>query len=84
MGVNYISEASGVDSLKNAMGYSQWVKIAIPGGSGWVDVCTNNIMTYSEAELPDWAGWSLIDDDASSDSQCNSKIIKKLYAEKKE
>ncbi|MEG5627196.1 DUF3289 family protein [Enterobacter hormaechei] len=83
VGVNYISEASGVDSLKNAMGYSQWVKIAIPGGSGWVDVCTNNIMTYSEAELPDWAGWSLIDDDASSDSQCNSKIIKKLYAEKK-
>ncbi|EHN8829150.1 TPA: DUF3289 family protein [Enterobacter bugandensis] len=83
VGVNYISEASGVDFLKNAMGYSHWVKIALPGGSGWVDVCTDNIMTYSEAELPDWAGWSLIDDDASSDSQCNSKIIKKLYAEKK-
>jgi uncharacterized protein (TIGR03034 family) len=80
--VNYISEASGVDSPKNIRGYSKWVKVAIPGGSGWVDVCTNNIMTYSEAELPDWAGWSLIDDDVSSDSQCNSKIIKKLLAEK--
>ena len=83
VGVNYISEASGGDFLKNAMGYSHWVKIPIPGGSGWVDVCTDNIMSYSEAELPDWAGWSLIDDDTSSDSQCNSKIIKKLYAEKK-
>lgn len=80
--VNYISEASGIDSLKNVTGYSQWVKVALPDGSGWVDVCADNIMTYSEAELPDWAGWSLIDDDTSSDSQCNSQIIKKLYAEK--
>ncbi|EOW6772976.1 DUF3289 family protein [Cronobacter muytjensii] len=79
--VNYISETSGFNSIKNVRGYSKWVKVAIPEGSGWVDVCTDNIMTYSEAELPDWAGWSLIDDDASSDSQCNSKIIKKLYAE---
>lgn len=79
MAVNYISEASGVDPLKNIRGYSQWVKVAIPGGSGWVDVCTDNIMTYSEADLPDWAGWSLIDDDGSNDSQCNSKKVKKLY-----
>lgn len=80
--VNYISEPSGIDSWKNVRGYSQWVKVALPDGSGWVDVCTDNIMTYSEAELPDWAGWALIDDDTSSDSQCNSQIIKKLYAEK--
>ncbi|MCU3987074.1 DUF3289 family protein [Enterobacter mori] len=79
--VNYISETSGVNSKKNVRGYSQWVKVAIPEGGGWVDVCTDNIMTYSEAELPDWAGWSLIDDDVSSDSQCNSKTIKKLHAE---
>lgn len=79
--VNYTSEASDIYPLKNARGYSQWVKVAIPGGSGWVDVRNDNIMTYSEAELPDWAGWSLIDDDVSSDSQCNSKTIKKLHTE---
>ncbi|MCT9846343.1 DUF3289 family protein [Leclercia adecarboxylata ATCC 23216 = NBRC 102595] len=79
--VNYTSEASDIYPLKNARGYSQWVKVAIPGGNGWVDVCNDNIMTYSEAELPDWAGWSLIDDDVSSDSQCNSTIIKKLHTE---
>lgn len=76
--VNYISEAAGSDPLKKSKEYSHWVKVVTPVGSGWVDVCADNIMTYSDAELPDWAGWSLIDDDTSSDSQCNSQVIKKL------
>ncbi|SUG16556.1 Uncharacterised protein [Salmonella enterica subsp. arizonae] len=58
------------------------MKVATPAGSGWVDVCADNIMKYSDAELPDWAGWSLIDDDTSSDSQCNSEVIKKLQEAK--
>jgi len=80
--VNDISEAAGIAPLKNAREHSHWVKIATPVGDGWVDVCADNIMTYSDAELPDWAGWSLIDDDISSDSQCNSEVIKKLRASK--
>lgn len=80
--VNYISEAAGADPLKKSKEYSHWVKVATPAGSGWVDVCADNIMKYSDAELPDWAGWSLIDDDTSSDSQCNSGVIKKLQEAK--
>ncbi|EEH8832056.1 DUF3289 family protein [Salmonella enterica] len=80
--VNYISEAAGIDPLKKSKEYSHWVKVATPAGSGWVDVCADNIMKYSDAELPDWAGWSLIDDDTSSDSQCNSEVIKKLQEAK--
>ncbi|EAN1751347.1 DUF3289 family protein [Salmonella enterica] len=80
--VNYISEAAGADPLKKSKEYSHWVKVATPAGSGWVDVCADNIMKYSDAELPDWAGWSLIDDDTSSDSQCNSEVIKKLQEAK--
>ncbi|ELD4946141.1 DUF3289 family protein [Salmonella enterica] len=80
--VNYISEAAAADPLKKSKEYSHWVKVATPAGSGWVDVCADNIMKYSDAELPDWAGWSLIDEDTSSDSQCNSGVIKKLQEAK--
>ncbi|TDN54826.1 uncharacterized protein (TIGR03034 family) [Buttiauxella sp. JUb87] len=79
--VNYICEPQGIDLLKNNNGYSHWVKVAIPGSSGWVNVSDNKILTYSEADLPDWAGWMLVDDDVTVDSQCNSGIIKQLQSE---
>lgn len=72
--VNYICEPSVLQ--KNMQRYSEWVKIAISGGTGWVDVASATVKTYSDCDLPDWVGWTIVDDDHSVDSQCNSKIIK--------
>ncbi|AHB68973.1 DUF3289 family protein [Cronobacter malonaticus] len=57
--------------------YSEWVKVIYPGGEGWVDVSSPKIKTWTDADFPDWAGWILVDDDLTPDSQCNSKIVKK-------
>ena len=35
------------------------------------------IGVYSDADFPPWAGWSLIDDNATSDSRCDSPSIKR-------
>ncbi len=62
-------------SVKGTKTWSEWVRVAINGQMGWIDVSLETINTYTDADLPDWEGWSIIDDDPTADSQCNSKII---------
>jgi len=68
--------------------FGHWRKVATPDGIGWINLnaprnegyygATPNagISVYSDADFPHWAGWSLIDDDATSDSLCESPTIK--------
>ncbi len=68
--------------------FGHWRKIAIPEGTGWINLNTPGnegyygatpyagISVYSDADFPHWAGWSLIDDDATPDSLCESPTIK--------
>ena len=73
--VNYICEpAPAVIGYKT---YSEWIRVVFPGGEGWVDVCSPAVNTWTDGDFPDWAGWILVDDDSTVDSQCNSEIIKR-------
>ncbi|AXE35453.1 M23 family metallopeptidase [Chromobacterium phragmitis] len=54
-----------------------WHKVNYPGGQGWVDLNAAAIKKFSDADFPHWSGWSLIDDDPTPDSQCNSPALEK-------
>ncbi|KAB8312826.1 M23 family peptidase [Erwinia endophytica] len=55
-----------------------WMTVNYPGGKGVVNLADPSIKKFSDADFPHWTGWQLIDDDADTNSQCNSAIIKKL------
>ncbi|STQ43002.1 Protein of uncharacterised function (DUF3289) [Ewingella americana] len=42
-----------------------------------MDVSSPTVNAWTDADFPDWAGWALIDDDATPDGQCNSATVKK-------
>ncbi|MBY0444857.1 MAG: M23 family metallopeptidase [Burkholderiales bacterium] len=52
-----------------------WRKVNYPAGQGWVNLNATSIKKYSDADFPHWMGWSLIADDATPDSQCNSPVL---------
>jgi predicted chitinase len=53
-----------------------WRRISYPGGTGWVNLGAAAIRKFSDADLPDWCGWSLIDDAADGDSRCDSATVR--------
>ncbi|MDT8891168.1 M23 family peptidase [Enterobacter cloacae] len=55
-----------------------WMTVNYPGGKGVVNLADANIKKFSDADFPHWTGWQLVDEDADSNSQCNSPIIRKL------
>ncbi|MEX1841031.1 M23 family metallopeptidase [Enterobacter cloacae] len=55
-----------------------WMTVNYPGGKGMVNLADANIKKFSDADFPHWTGWQLVDDDADSNSQCSSAIIRKL------
>lgn len=72
--VNYICEPT--PAVSGHKTYSEWIRIAYPGGEGWVDISSPAVNAWTDADFPDWAGWTLVDDDTTPDSQCNSEIVK--------
>lgn len=72
--VDYICEPT--PAVSGHKTYSEWVRVAYPGGEGWVDVSSPTVNTWTDADFPDWAGWALVDDDTTADGQCNSAIVK--------
>lgn len=54
-----------------------WITVSYPGGKGVVNLADPNIKKFSDADFPHWTGWQLVDDDADSNSQCSSAIIRK-------
>lgn len=73
--VDYICEPTAAVSGHET--YSEWVRVAYPGGEGWVDVSYPAVKTWTDADFPDWAGWTLVDDDTTPEGQCNSATVKK-------
>lgn len=76
--VDYICEPT--PAISGYKTYSEWIRVAYPGGEGWVDVSSPTINTWTDADFPDWVGWTLVDDDSTPDSQCNSAMVKKALA----
>jgi predicted chitinase len=52
-----------------------WREIHYPGGRGWVNLNASGTSKFSEADFPQWCGWSIIDDAGDSDSRCDSQLI---------
>lgn len=77
--VRHIVEPSA--SVKWVKTWSEWVRVAVNGQEGWIDVSSVEVESYTDADLPDWDGWSIVDDDPTPDSQCNSTKIEKWLAE---
>jgi predicted chitinase len=58
--------------------FNHWRQVTTPDGTGWINLSANEgIHGYSDADFPDWAGWSFIQDDALTTSHCDSPTIKK-------
>lgn len=54
-----------------------WCRISYPGGgTGWVNLNRATVRKFSDADFPDWCGWTLIDDAGDGDSRCDSKVIR--------
>lgn len=73
----------GPDALQPADA-AHWRQIALPArseglpGTGWVNLNATTVTKFSDADFPHWQGWQLIEDDADSDSHCQSPYIRSL------
>ncbi len=52
-----------------------WLKMNYPGGCGFINVASDLVKKYSDADFPHWLGWILVTDDSDMNSQCNSNIV---------
>jgi predicted chitinase len=57
-----------------------WRRISYPGGTGWVNLNAHGVQKFSDADLPHWCGWTIVDDSTDRDSRCDSEIVKALIA----
>jgi len=55
-----------------------WRRVQLDGLAGWVNLNAANVMRYSDADMPHWRGWTLIDDSQDQDSRCDSPTIRAL------
>lgn len=65
----------GPDALAPA-DVPHWRRIRYDGGEGWVNLNATDVTQFSDADFPQWKGWTLIDDSADLDSRCDSATIK--------
>lgn len=52
-----------------------WKEVRHPGGQGWVNLRATGVQVYSDADLPQWKGWKIIDSDSNTDSRCDSQEV---------
>ena len=65
----------GPDNL-NPVDVPHWRRVRYPGGEAWVNLNADNVHKFSDADLPHWKQWRLIDDSADQDSRCDSAVIR--------
>ncbi|MFL9958693.1 hypothetical protein PQR21_08785 [Paraburkholderia nemoris] len=66
------------ETIPSDVKFAHWRKVVTPEGTGWINLHKpTTIGVYSDADFPHWAGWSLIDDDHTSASHCDSPTIRK-------
>ena len=41
-----------------------------------INLAADVVQNFSDGDFPHWSGWRLVDDDADSNSQCNSVILR--------
>jgi predicted chitinase len=65
------------DQLADGARFNHWRKVKTPDCDGWINLSNAGVRVYSDADFPEWAGWSFVNDDPTPDSQCNSPTIRK-------
>jgi hydroxyethylthiazole kinase len=50
-------------------------KVSIDNRDVYLDLNVSGIQAYSDADFPDWQGWTFIDDDTDGNSRCDSKKL---------
>ncbi|CAG9232789.1 conserved hypothetical protein [Paraburkholderia tropica] len=57
-------------------------KVRIDGNEVFIDLNAQGIRVHSDADFPDWQGWTFIDDDTDGNSRCDSqKLIELILAQ---
>ncbi|MHB9836777.1 hypothetical protein Q8F57_018245 [Paraburkholderia terrae] len=67
-----INERLGAD-----IRFNHWRMVKTPDGDGWINLSKAGVRVYSDADFPEWAGWSFINDDPTPDSLCDSPTMKR-------
>lgn len=73
-----------VNTQKIGHDIPHWHQIDTPRGLAWVNLNAASaqgakpITIFSDGDFPDWADWTLIDDDPVDNGLCDSKIIHSL------
>jgi len=65
------------DRLANGQRFNHWRKVKTPDGDGWINLSKPGVRVYSDADFPEWAGWSFISDDPTPDSLCDSPTVRR-------
>ncbi|CCJ99563.1 putative kinase [Cronobacter malonaticus 507] len=52
-----------------------WRTVNTPEGKGVINLGSRDIRVYSDGDFPHWTGWTLVDDDTDTNSQCNSPMV---------
>jgi predicted chitinase len=65
------------DQIPYGARLNHWRKVKTPDGDGWINLSKAGVRAYSDADFPEWAGWSFISDDPTPDSLCDSPTIKR-------
>ncbi|MFM0227251.1 hypothetical protein [Paraburkholderia dipogonis] len=65
------------DQLASGARFNHWRKVRTPDGDGWINLSKAGVRVYSDADFPEWAGWSFINDDPAPDSLCDSPTVKR-------
>jgi hypothetical protein len=55
-----------------------WRKVRGGAQVGWINLNAGNVRKFSDADFPDWKGWSLIDDDVDGDSRAQSPLLRSV------
>lgn len=72
----------GPDALAANARFGHWRQVFVPqssdsaAGARWINLNQPTIGVYSDADFPHWAGWSLIDDDTTINTLCESPTIR--------
>jgi len=64
------------DALGSGARFNHWRKVGTPDGEGWINLSEAGVRVYSDADFPEWAGWSFIQDDPTPNSLCESPTVK--------
>jgi predicted chitinase len=64
------------DPLDSGARFSHWRKVKTPDGDGWINLSKAGVRVYSDADFPEWAGWSFVNDDPTPDSLCDSPTVR--------